>query len=142
MTLFAPASGMKPADAVFNNWSQLVPGGTSRADIERPEFWSHHAARLMPMDQITLNWEDGEHWALVLVISKGTGFAKVKVLHFIELQGEVGIDADPDYIVKWRSPQSKYAVIRRSDGTMLKDGFGDKADAETFARDYQRTIAA
>ena len=121
----------------------LMPGQTVD-DALKPEFWANVARQVKQFDRIALLPEDGGFYAELIVLGSGTGWAKVKLLFEIELGDECAEEEQEasTVFVKWRGPGAKFSAIRKSDNTVLKDGFADKADAEAFARNYQRTIAA
>ena len=124
------------------HYGASVPEGTTAEDLQRPEFWAHVARNLRPYDIIDVLPEDGSYFAEVIVLSQGVGFAKVKLLRFVELADDEVLEDEAPVIVKWKGPHLKHTVIRKSDAQVLKDGFPTKLDAENWAREYAQKIAA
>lgn len=133
---------LQPASHYRTRYAAVVDDGTSVDDLKRPEFWCHVANKLRQTDVIEVLPEDGSFFAELLVLKTGIGFAKVMLLRHVDLEGQE-TDGDSDLVhVQWKGPHRKHSVIRKSDGEILRDGFATKADAEIFARDYERTVAA
>lgn len=136
MTTIAP-NRLQRSEHYYANYAVVLPHGHSFDDALSPDYWSHVGSRLRQHDVIRVIPEDGSYFAELLVLSAGSGFAKVKALRQIPLEedGEPIAETEPVY-VKWQGPHVKHAVIRRSDGERLKEGFSEKKEAEQWARDY------
>ncbi len=107
-------------------------------DALQPGFWAHVATKLRQHDTIRIIPEEGDFYALLIVMSAGRTFAKVKLLQHIPLDDDGAEDADlpSELSVKWKGPHLKYAVIRNADHSILKDSFVVKTEAEQWARDH------
>lgn len=132
---------LQNAEYFRTRYAAAADAGTTREDLERPDFWSHVARTLKRQDIIEVIPEDESYFAELLVLNTGVGFAKVKVIRFIELEA-VEESEDGLVIVKWRGPARKFSAVRKSDGTVLRDEFINREDAAAFARDYERTVNA
>lgn len=124
-----------------------LPVGVSVDDALDPEFWAHVGKKLRPLDTIRLQAADRTFIAETVVISAGPGFAKLKLLAKYELVADVAaLEAEESgesaFTVKWDSPSTKWAVIRKSDKVKLRDGFATKEDAQSFALNHQRAVLA
>ncbi|MBO9380027.1 hypothetical protein GG804_24985 [Sphingomonas histidinilytica] len=148
MTTTARAGSVFLADNRRNLWSVDVHPDTNVEDIERPGFWAHEASKLRQFDRIEIRWEDGQKWADAIVLANGAGFARVAIINLIDAavpaDGEQQ-QADADFTfqlvdVKWKGPTSKWCIIRKSDGHLVKDGIGDKIIAMTEAAQYEKTV--
>ncbi len=115
----------------------------SLEDAIDPAYWAHVARQLKPHDTIRLIPERGDFYALLIVTAKGPNYAKVKLLQHVPLE-EVGNEDDgysADLAVEWKGPRVKFAVIRKSDGARLKEGFDERRDAEQAAREHALAMA-
>lgn len=135
-------SRLQIADHYRSHYGVVAEDGVSLDDLLRPEYWAHVATKLRKFDIIEVLPEDGSFFVELIVLQVGIGYAKVMLLR------EVGLEADevlPDadgVIVKWKGPHRKWAVIRTTDGQILRDGHEDKAAAALWAQGYAQTIAA
>ena len=136
------ASALKEASGTYNRWAAVAEDGTTIEDLQRPEFWSHHAHKLRQMDIIDILAEDGSYYAEFMVLQSGVGFAKVLLLREVKLEVVSHDDDDLPVVVQWKGPQRKHSVIRKADGMVLRDGFTSKGDAWAFAGSYAKTVAA
>lgn len=119
--------------------------GVTFEDVCQPEFWSHVAEKLKPMDRIEVLAEDGSYFAELLVVDAGRLFAKVAVLRFVEL---ASLDVPEDlastlaeFKVEFKGPTLKHCVIRQSDKQVVQEGIQRKADAEAWIREHLKAIA-
>lgn len=142
----------KSADHYHNYWCAALAAEHTIEDVLKPEFWSHIAGSLKPGDLIRIQPEQNDFYAIVIVMAAQRGFAKVKIIDFVDLTKPTAIvsgsdsavltDADDtpppgeEYIVAWKGPQHKHVVIRKSDNVRLKEGFSEKAAAEQWLRDH------
>lgn len=128
------------------NWVATVEAGTTLEDMEQPEFWTHVCGpgnRMRRMDKIAVLVDDETWYAELIVLAVGTGFAKVRVLFHLEFgstEEEAGEDAS--VFVKYRGPHLRFCVIRKSDQVCIRDSFLKKEDADRYARDHDRLMAA
>jgi hypothetical protein len=139
--LFLTPTRLQRAEHYFSNYAAVLPDGVSLDDALKPEFWAHAAGKLRQHDTIRLIPENGAFFAEVLVLSAGRGFVKVKLLHHIVIDQEGQSDGTDLVEVKWRGPHSKWSILRRSDGSVLKEGLVDKSDALREAADYTKIAA-
>ena len=104
--------------------------------LERPEYWTHVAARLRPGHRIEVLAEDQSFWADALVLSASRLEAKVKVLFHVGLAAdEVDEVIDDDGLeLNWGGPSVRWRVVRKEDGEIMKDGFPDKGAANKWRR--------
>ena len=72
------------------------------------------------------------------VASCSLNWAKVHVLKHYELAA-IDVEADQNvHTVEWKGPQRKFAIIRKSDKELIKDGFADKASAMAAMVEHER----
>lgn len=124
------ATRLQRAEHYFSHYAVALQGADTLEDALKPEFWAHVATKLRRGDMIRLMPEDDSFYAEALVQATGTGFAKVKLIHHVPLDEDgAAEDDDAPVYVKWSGPHSKFRIIRRSDGHVLKEGIADKAAA-------------
>jgi len=120
---------MKEASFVRNSWVVTVEEGTVRKDILKPEFWAHLAQQFRPYDWIEVRCDDDSFVAEYLVLSCDRTFAKVKEWKWVKLTEEEMKQDDEilqEYAHKWRGPQLKHCVIRKSDSACVVEGLPSK----------------
>lgn len=118
------------AEELRNIHAVTPPAGTEFDVLLEPDYWSHVARRMRPLDRIEAMPEDGSWWAELLVIHTGPVSVMVRKLRYHELD-----EVDPDEIdndlfkIKWGGPSVMYRIIRKSDNEVVKDHFRNKSDA-------------
>ena len=128
----------------LNNRHSVSPAaGTPFEDLLRPEFWAN-IVRMAPGDIIEVRPEDQSYFAELYVLKRERNSATVAVIRepvklvsaYKPLPGEVNFDVEfAGSIAKWR-------IVRRSDKTPLREGFGTEALARAWLADYERMVAA
>ena len=142
-TLTLPINNLQMAGHYREAWEAVVPPETTVEDLERSNFWVHVAKRLRRQSKIDVLWEDESRYAELIVLSSGTGFAKVKALRVVEFDTAVENDAPLDgFSVKWGGPADKFRVVRDSDNVEMRKDFVKKTDAEAWARGHQAVVNA
>jgi hypothetical protein len=123
-----------------------APADLTRDDLLKPATWAHVHRTLVPGAHIIVQ-PQGLPWeAEVIVLGAGVGFAKVKLVRFNELNDEPTDKAAPalpeGLEVIWKGPTAKYAVVRSSDKEILSKDHAVKADAEQWAHQHAKAMAA
>ena len=123
---------------------------TTVEHLLKPEYWSLVAARLHPTARIEVISEDNAWFAELLVISNGSGWAKVKLLRYVPLDDSAGrapaIQLEKTNIedttsgqltVQYAGVKARHRVVRKSDKEVLKDGFPTNAEAVKWMQEYE-----
>lgn len=133
------SSRLQRAEHYFAAYAVVLPDGVSLEDAMKPAYWAHVAEKLRQHDTIRIIPEAGAYFAEILVLSAGRGYANVALLRHIPLDDEaMAGDQGNDLVdVKWRGPHSKWSLVRKSDGAVLKDGLVEKVDAIREAAGYK-----
>lgn len=125
------------AGAVRMNYAASIPAGVALKEVLAPSCWAHFATKLKPQDLIEAFWEDGSQVAYLRVMFVGRAEAKVEVeYHKIFDQTSIADSYTDDYEVKWRGPGSKFAVVSRVNGAVIKDHLFPKSEAIAYLRDH------
>jgi hypothetical protein len=119
--------------------------GTQPEEVENPAFWAHVAVKFSPYDEVRVRTDDGLWYGRALVLSCGRNWARVKFLerHILataDVDQTAAAQLDSDFEVKFRGPLAKFAVVRKSDGAVLRDGMM-KEEAYRWLGDHLKTIA-
>jgi hypothetical protein len=128
-----------------NTWFVTAPPHTKVEDLLEVEYWRHVGDKLKPFDEIKAITEDGLWYARFLVVSCDRVWAKVKLLEQHDLSvdmKEIPLSSNDNYSVKWKGPIGKYAVVRKSDGSVLKDGLTTQLDGYQWLDGYIKSLAA
>lgn len=116
--------------------------GTAPDDLLTPAYWVHEARTLRRFDRIVAVPDDEAWYAEYIVLETGTGFVRTGILFQVELnQDSVQLPDDSPVEVLFKGPHLKYVVMRKADKMILHDKML-KAEAENWARDYERRVAA
>lgn len=132
---------MKEASFIRNWWVVTVEEGTDRKDMLKPDFWAHLAQQFRPYDRIEVRCDDDSFFAEYLVLSCDRTYAKVKEEGWTKLTSEETVQDEEilqDYAHKWRGPQLKHCVIRKSDSACVAEGFDNKDDAFKWIAEKKR----
>lgn len=128
---------------------------TTLDDILKPEYWVNVGGVLQgngmhPFPIVELIWADGSRYVEVIVLAARNLYAKVKVLHDVNLSAsgdkqaeakEVGAAMENgNYDIKWVSPATKFAVIRKSDGERLTEGLATKQEAQQWLSNLEKAL--
>lgn len=143
--LKAAPSRLRQQEFVQTVWSYVAETGTTVEDLLRPDFWSTIAgpgARLRRMDKVCVVLDDESFYAELLILSVGTGWAKMAVISKVDLEAQSEADETAPFYVKWGGPHLKWTVIRRKDSERVKEKLEAKAEAEQWARDHTSAMAA
>ncbi|WP_036258183.1 hypothetical protein [Methylocapsa aurea] len=134
-------SRFKLSEHAFNRWFVTAETGTTIEEILHRDYWRHIARNLRPYDEIRVAIDSGD-WLLVLhVASAGATWANVVELQRFESlkagASAVAQDEGEGLHVDWRGPHARFAVMRKSDGNVVKDKFQDRALAEEYIRNSE-----
>lgn len=134
---------MKQGEFASIVWDITPEEGTTREHIERPEYFSHVAHKFKPYQTyLRVIPEDGVFYAEYVVTACDRTWAKVKLLNYVELAGEMDTSViSEDYEVKLRG-QKRWSVIRKADRTVLSENHFHKADAQQWLMMYLKQAAA
>ncbi len=116
--------------------------GTAFEDILKPEFWSHVAYQMKTGCIVEVHAEDGSYFAELYVQHAERLFAKVAVLRKVDFEGFKADAGAPEFEIEWKGPHRKFAVIRKADREILKDGFSDKTAAGAYIESHTKAMAA
>ena len=134
---------MKRAETLRTLYAVNAEHGTDREDLLKPDYWCHIAAKLTPLDRLEVRADDGTWWAEYLVISCDRTWAKVKELRWLELSNVAADDSDLSELeYKWRGPQAKHSVVRKSDQSVMAEKLNTKDEALVWIANYNRNQAA
>lgn len=133
---------LDPTEYATVVWHWTVPAGQSLADLLEPAYWQHVTQQLRPGHEIKASAEDRTFWGHLYVRSVGKAEAKVSEIHSVSFDAVSDQEDDDETYIKWRSPKSKFAVYRKSDDELLKDGFEAKEDAQVWAVNRNAVMAA
>lgn len=122
-----------------------TPGaGHTRADMLRPAYWSHVSPKLKPYDRVEVRAEDGTYFAELLVLACDRTWARMYALSWHELStADVSlteaVSASSKFEVK-HTPGLRWHVVRKSDRqVMMRDG-QTRDEAETWVKEYVKTV--
>lgn len=136
-----PPGRIKPQEYARNLWVITVEDGTTMEDIKKPGFWATVAINMKPYDRVEVRCDNDAFFAELLVLRADRTSAIVKELSFVKLAKEDKvtdnntIDSD-DYEYKFRGPQKKHSIVRKSDGAIMTENMGSKEEALSWLATY------
>ena len=116
-----------------NSHTLIVTPDQSLKDIMKPTAWAHTAKKISPRDRIEVIAEDHSWMAELFVLSTSNLWVKTRILKEWKFEIETK-DSDSIYEVKWRGPHSKWAVIFKTDNSVMQDGFDDQEAAKKYRK--------
>lgn len=128
------AEHMKQADYSRQLHRVTPPEGVSLEDAMEPTFWVHLAHKFTVGDKVEVFPEGGAWYGEFIVRSCSRIHAKLGVLTFKEFGVEKPKNQaqDPEYLIEWKGPNRKFAILRRADKELVKENFADKDDAAAW----------
>lgn len=123
--------------------------GVTLADMLQPEFWAHVAQNITRGDFIEAILEDCSAFYEFFVMEVGKTWAVVVPIREVDLRAASALAAHyknksastaAQFKVEFKGLHLKYCVIRLSDQSIIKQEFADQSGAESYLRDYLRTI--
>jgi CubicO group peptidase (beta-lactamase class C family) len=118
-------TNISSAEFIRNIHCATIPHGTLPEDLLKPEYWAHVSNEFKAWGRIEARAEDGTWFGEYLITEVGRTWAKVFQLSLHKLSThDVSLSqASPSlYEVKWRGPNAKWSVVRKSDSSVMKDG--------------------
>lgn len=120
-----------------------IPAGLKLEDVMKPAFWAHYTREMRPNDLIETVCEDGTWEALLRVMFISTAEVVLsKVYHVVHDKASADEMSTDVHEIKWISPQVKYAVVRKDNGTVIKDHLYPKDQAIAYLQQHMKSIAA
>lgn len=146
MTQLQPAR-CKPAEFQRAIFAVTPEVGTPIEALLEPKYWAHVSMHFRPGCHIEVYPPDGSYYAELLVQDCGSLWAKVALIHRIELTAvEVGkeqLDLS-GFAVSYAGVNDNFSVYRlmgKGKKDCLKSGFGTKEEAEAWLKQHVKTIS-
>lgn len=116
--------------------------GVTLEQVLEPSYWADVANRIKPLSRIEVIPDDMSYFAYLVVIDVARNAAKVAVIHHTELSEVESEPAPEQFTVKFHGPHKKFAVLRKEDSSLVKDGFATKELAIRYARQHAKAFSA
>lgn len=132
-----------PSSHYNQTYTVWVPNGTVVEQVLEPAVWSNVAKKLIAADEVKVMPFDMTWRALLIVRARSNLEAVVQVLSYDTLGPAADLTlAGSPYEVKFVNADRKWGVFRVGGGDMLRDEFQTREDAERYARNHTKLIAA
>ena len=129
-------------ETVQAQYTALVPTDTIFEDCMEPMFWTHVAAQMPTMSEVTLIPKDGSWYGRVFVRYSDRTSAKVAPLEYHDLNTMVYEDTDDsDFGIDFTTAEG-FRVIRKADSTVLSKGHNTREDAAEWMVEHNKAMAA
>lgn len=122
------------------NFNAVVPAGISRADLVDKRLWSHVATQIQSYAEIRVVCEDGSYMARLLVTFKNGIDLRLHELEWHDLDKIEDLEAHPDYEVRSKGAILKWCIIRKNDGSIVKEKLENQAAALHELAEYLRAL--
>lgn len=137
---------MQPYDYRVVTWYHTVSPDVSLKDVLEPAFWANVARKLQPHHRVVVDCEDGSWSAKLFVREAERAAARMGVESFVDFDKaksapKLEPEAVEEYEIKWRGPQHKHVVVRKSDTQEMISGLSKEA-ARAYIADRVRVDAA
>ena len=133
---------IKEADYARHVFRVSVPNDVTITDVLKPDFWVHTAGKMHNTDIIEVMPEDESWFAQLIVRSASRLHARCVVLNYKAFDEVKTKDVDGPFIVKHNGPKAKWAIIRRADKALVKDGFESRELAGEWLDENQADLLA
>jgi hypothetical protein len=121
---------VEPAEFKRNVWRAYPEEGTSYETVLSDSYWAHRAREFRAGDLIEVLPDEMHYFAVLLVRASGANWVRVVEVLKTELKPAAVPRRQSEFSVAWRGPHRKFAIVRASDGTIVKDGFALEDEAE------------
>jgi hypothetical protein len=105
----------------------------TKEDLLNPHKWRQIAKSqptLKTGSVIEVLREDMAFFATMLVVGKVMDEVFLKFINFVALEDEKSNPSkESDFSIEWKGPIRKFAIIRKSDNSLRKDGLASKEEA-------------
>ncbi len=132
-----PAPRVRDAEFERRFLVATPPPGHTLEMVVRPDYWRRVAHKIEPWCRIGCRADDASWWAELLVLDSGADYATVHVINHCLLPEieDIATVIAADYEVRRRGPHAHFAVIRKSDGVVMREGFNLRSQGHDFIRD-------
>jgi len=120
-------------------WDVTVSPETKIEDLLTPSFWTHVSDSTFSGENNIVNvyWEDKSQVAFLYVRYYDNTSAKMELLDHKVFGDKVDIVAPEKYEIKWSGPNTRFRIIRLSDGQVLRENLSSKDDAALFVKELE-----
>lgn len=132
-------SRMTGAEFAHASYMATVEQGHTKEDLLNPNFWAHVAQKLRPYDEIKVRCDDDSFYATFLVLARDNTWAKLALISWTNLEDDVKTAIPDEYEIKLRGAYLKHCVIRKKDGTVIKEQCQTKKEAAEWLESYIAT---
>lgn len=123
-----------------SSWTITVEAGTTLEQVMAPEFLANVASQMRPYDKILVRVDDGVWYAELLVLTAGRTWVKTKALLDLHLTSQdvdmTEADRADGFDIKHRGPHLKFCVIRKLDGSPIREQLETKDEARAWLADH------
>lgn len=143
------------AEQQRNVYQIIVEPDVTRAQMLRPEFLAHVAAKVRPYDKLEIIKDDGTLYAEAVVLQCDRTWARIHITAWTDLgvkdvaltqADQQAIEAavaksSETYRVEFKGPKKLWCVIRTADSAYVREGEANKSDAHAWLAQYVAVTA-
>lgn len=131
------------ADHSYRRFNAFVPPGTSKAELEHPDFWDFVSAQIRIHDEIRAVAEDSSFVAHLLVVAKAGTKVYTRVMWGTELDEADLTEASQKqarYIVKMRGRKG-WSIVDTETGDIVKENLSKRSLAERELEEFLTALS-
>ncbi|MES9841223.1 MAG: hypothetical protein ABW134_11775 [Candidatus Thiodiazotropha endolucinida] len=137
-----PPINVQLAQHAYRMFNVAVPGKISKKDITNPVLFEHVAKQLTLFSELRVIADDGSFMARLLVMYVSGTDVIARVIEYHEFEElDYSRDNVGEYFTHLRGPK-RWCIVKRSDGSVVKENMPDKATAERELGEYLKALAA
>jgi|10_taG_2_1085330.scaffolds.fasta_scaffold126024_1 hypothetical protein len=137
-----PAVDFRLQETVQASFTALVPAGTTREEVLRPDYWKHVCKQMPTMSELTILPKDGSWYGKYFVRYAGRLTANIVELQYMELEALTSDDVtNKDFDVTF-STVDRFCVVRTDDQFVMSKGHNTETDAMEWMANHSRSLAA
>jgi hypothetical protein len=122
-------------------WRAHPEEGTPYETVLSDAYWAHRAREFRAGHKIEVLPDEMNYYAELLVMAAGGNWVSVIELLKVELKPAAVPRRQSEYSVAWRGPHRKFAIVRASDGAIVKDGFALEDEAEAAIPQFRPRVS-
>lgn len=126
-----------------NTWAAHPERTVAFEELLDPAFWGHVSEqKLRPGDTILIYPADSSYRAALAVRAAGKLYAQVAVLWKTDFPELELVDVGARFTTGWVDPQTRWAVLRLKDKTVMQGGFDSQSAAMAWLGVNARSLAS
>lgn len=133
---------IKPVGQINNSWETILPGDTTRRELEDPNLWTFMGPRFQEMDSIRVSADDCSWTAFGIVHQVVANDVSVKFPEkwYMQLAPRSESELDIDgHLIRNCGRIRKYVIVKKGTGAIIKEGCASQMEAIVYLKDHLKS---